>query len=165
MRSALQLVALVAALAACAADPVPLTACTAGVSTACTCSSGAQGAQVCAANGSGYGACVCSGGDAGSDAGDAADAGDAVAVGDAGTDALQLDAAADGGGDAVAVVDATGDGSADGSDGSKCAAGYTYCTNPDLGCFHLSDDPQHCGRCTGGCAVGAPRCVDGRCVP
>jgi len=173
MRSALQLVALVAALVACAADPIPITACTAGVSTACTCSSGATGAQVCRADGSGYGACVCT-----SDAG--ADAVGDVAVGDAGADAagdvpgldvavdaLQLDAAGDGGADAVAVGDAS-DGSADAGDGRdpRCNPGFTRCETPTPGCFDLQTETFHCGTCSGQCP--GPMwggCRNGMCVP
>lgn len=56
------LLALLLALAACSADPVPPASCLPGASVACTCTSGASGAQVCGADRV-LGACVC--GDAG----------------------------------------------------------------------------------------------------
>jgi hypothetical protein len=173
----LLLVALLALLAACAADPT-LTArdCTPGTTAACACVGGATGAQTCTAAGT-VGACVCP------DAGGAdvvavvdAPAADLGSLPDVATGPDVVDA---GGADVVDAADAaaTCDGSCPPRPNAitlcvggvcsvvMCRAGYANCDGDESnGCeVNFTTDPAHCGRCGNVCAAGQ-ECALERCI-
>lgn len=146
------------ALAACAADPLPLQTCSPGVQTACACPGGAQGAQRCSSDGMSYGVCDCP------DAGPAAD--DAVA--DASPDVVALDAAPEAAADVVAVADASvvdsgcncGPHATCVRSSCRCDEGFSVCVDH---CADLQADPANCGGCGRRCRADQA-CVAGVCA-
>lgn len=130
------LAALLAGLLACAGDP-PASCGAIGRVSSCPCPGGAQGAQECGPAGV-WSACACPGADAGAEVG-----ADAVAVVDAGPEASADDAPPALDADAVAVVDAPDAASDAGADAPRDATGELADAHEDLvpsDCVTVPDD-------------------------